>query len=114
MDVLAVTVKSTSLDEALSRIPRDVLGASMVVPFLNGVEHVALLRTRLPEAVVVPATIRMQTARAAQTIIEQRSPFALIEIDRGQPVDNRVTQFALALNDVGFDVTVRDDEKKMM
>ena len=114
VDVLAVTVKSTSLDDAISRVPSNVLGTAMVVPLLNGVEHVALLRQRLPNAYVIPATIRIETARTAPTIIEQRSPFAAIEIARGHRGDHRVADFAQTLGEIGFDVTIRDDEKEML
>ena len=39
------------------------LGGALVVPFLNGIEHVALLRRRYPADQVVAATIRIESAR---------------------------------------------------
>src|SRR5690348_5198287 len=38
-DVVLVTVKATQLDEALDRLPPDVVGHALVVPLLNGLDH---------------------------------------------------------------------------
>jgi 2-dehydropantoate 2-reductase len=114
VDILVVAIKSTSLDDALSRIPRDVLGSAFVVPFLNGIEHVALLRERLTDAIVTPATIRIESARSADQTIQQRSPFATIEIAQVKPGSEIISEFSLQLKDAGFDVTLRSDEKVML
>lgn len=114
VDILVVAIKSTSLDDALARIPRDVLGGAFVVPFLNGIEHVALLRERLPDAIVAPATIRIESARSANQTIQQRSPFATIEIAQVKPDSENFSEFSLQLKDAGFDVTIRSDEKVML
>src|SRR4051812_36177424 len=39
VDVCLVAVKATSLDTALAGVPADVLGDGLVVPMLNGVDH---------------------------------------------------------------------------
>jgi len=46
VDVLWVTVKATQLDAALASVPADRLGDALIVPLLNGIEHVARLRSR--------------------------------------------------------------------
>jgi 2-dehydropantoate 2-reductase len=83
-DVLWVTVKATQLDSALKLVPsNDVAGA--VVPLLNGVDHVAVLRERFGHDRVVPATIAGETERAAPGHIIHRSPFEQLNIaSRGQ------------------------------
>src|SRR5829696_17675 len=53
VDVCLVTPKATRLEEALERVPAAVLGDAVVVPLLNGLEHMELLRTRYPDARVV-------------------------------------------------------------
>jgi len=53
-DVLLVTVKAPSLPEALERL---VAPVRTVVPLLNGIEHMELLRRRLPQSAVVAASI---------------------------------------------------------
>src|SRR5918997_437510 len=80
VDVLLVTVKATQLDEALERAPADVLGDALVVPLLNGVEHVDHLRRRYPRAGVVPATIRVESTRTAPGVVQHGSPFVTVDL----------------------------------
>lgn len=109
VDVCLVTVKTTQLETALQRVPADVLGGALVVALLNGVEHVALLRQRYPEAAVA-AAIRVESTRVAPVQIRQDSPFASIEIAAGQQSRDRTEQLAHALQQAGLDVRVGDDE----
>ncbi|HXC32154.1 MAG TPA: ketopantoate reductase family protein [Verrucomicrobiae bacterium] len=64
-DVLWVTVKATQLESALRTVtvPPEQLGA--VVPLLNGIDHVAVLRARFGHDRVVPASIGVEAERAA-------------------------------------------------
>ena len=110
VDVCLVTVKATQLDTAVQRVPADVLGGALVVPLLNGVEHVALLRQRYPEAAVVAATIRVESTRVAPAQIRHDSPFASMELAAGREVRDRVEQLAAALQQAGLDVRVGEDE----
>src|SRR3954467_208881 len=80
VDVPLITVKATQLDEALDRLPADVVGNALVVPLLNGVEHVALLRERYPAATVVPATVRVESTRTAPGVVHHGSPFLAVEL----------------------------------
>jgi 2-dehydropantoate 2-reductase len=54
VELLLVTVKATSLDDALGRIQAP---AATVVPQLNGIEHMQMLRERLPDSRVVAGSI---------------------------------------------------------
>jgi 2-dehydropantoate 2-reductase len=54
VDLLLVTVKAPSLDDALDRI---AAAPKTVVPLLNGIEHMETLRRRLPHANVVAGSI---------------------------------------------------------
>ncbi len=64
-DVLWVAVKATHLEAALGsvRVKPEEIGT--IVPLLNGVDHVALLRGRFGEERVVPAAIRVEAERVA-------------------------------------------------
>jgi len=53
-----VAVKSMHLRDALGRVPSASLGDCLIVPFLNGIDHVDLLREVYPPDSVVAATIR--------------------------------------------------------
>ena len=54
VDVLLVTVKAPSLEEALERVDA---GVGTVVPLLNGIEHMTTIRARLAGSTVVGASI---------------------------------------------------------
>src|SRR5437588_11845377 len=69
-DVLIVATKATSLPRALERIhsaPR------LVVPLLNGLDHMALLRQRFGRTGVAAGTIRIEADRPAPARIVQAS-----------------------------------------
>lgn len=114
VDVCLVTVKATQLEAALQRVPADLLGGALVVPFLNGVEHVALLRQRYPAAAVVAATIRVESTRTAPAQVRHDSPFASIQLAAGGDLRGRVEQLAAALQQAGLDVRVEDDEAAVL
>ncbi|HET7465208.1 MAG TPA: 2-dehydropantoate 2-reductase [Candidatus Dormibacteraeota bacterium] len=108
VDAVLVTVKATQLEPAMRRVPVDALGAALVIPFLNGIDHVELLRGVYPSASVVPATIRIESTKVGAGVIRQTSPFALVEIgSRGEAVASRLTA-------AGLDVKIVDDEHAML
>ncbi|MET8626858.1 2-dehydropantoate 2-reductase [Kitasatospora sp. NPDC004669] len=108
VDAVFVTVKATALTAALDRIPPHVLGGAIVVPLLNGLDHMALLRERYPAARVTAGTIRVEATRTAPGRIEHTSPFATIELAAS------VEEFAEQLRHTGLDVTLREDETAML
>jgi 2-dehydropantoate 2-reductase len=117
VDVCLIAVKATQLDSALDRVPRDALGRGLMVPFLNGIEHVETLRNRYGN-MVVPATIRVETSRVTPGIIEHASPFAAVEFalasdeDSGRSADVRSLKHHLST--AGLDVEIRSDEGSML
>jgi 2-dehydropantoate 2-reductase len=114
VDALLVTVKAAQLEAAVEAVPAEALGDGLVVPFLNGIDHVAWLRGRYPPDQVVAGTIRVESTRVAPGVIEHASPFAVVELaagrTAGQAVRNRVEELGARLAETGLDVTVRDDE----
>ncbi|MFF4341228.1 ketopantoate reductase family protein [Kitasatospora sp. NPDC001540] len=108
VDAVFVTVKQTSLEEALDRVPPPVLGNAVLVPLLNGLDHLRLLRERYPSAEVVAGTIRVEATRTAPGRIEHTSPFADLEL--AAPLDG----FAERLRHAGLGVTLRSDETAML
>ena len=108
VDAVLVTVKATHLEGALDRMPAAALGGALVIPFLNGIEHLDLLRSAYPASTVVPATIRIETTKVAPGVVHHTSPFAVVDIGpRGE-------QVAAHLRATGLDVRIKDDEKAML
>jgi 2-dehydropantoate 2-reductase len=108
VDVLLVTPKATRLEEALERVPAGTLGDAVVVPLLNGVEHMTLLRQRYPDARVVAGAIRVVASRIAPGVIRHTGTLAAVQLGTG------ATALARALRDTGLDVIVRPDEAGLL
>ena len=88
VDLCVVAVKAMQLDVAMQRVAKDVLGAAVVVPFLNGVDHVDLLR-HVYDAAVVAGTLRVASTRTAPGVIRHSSPFVRAELAVGDGLDDR-------------------------
>jgi 2-dehydropantoate 2-reductase len=114
VDLCLIAVKATSLMTALDAVPAQTLRHGLVVPLLNGVEHMALLRERYPAAQVVAGAIRVESARVAPGQIEHTTPFSWIEVASDTAPRDRVDELAEQLRGAGLDVTVRDDETGLL
>lgn len=110
VDVCLVAVKATHLDAALERVPDHVLGGALLVPLLNGVEHVAVLRERYPRARVVAASIRVESTRTGPGQVHHASPFAVVDL----PSEPGVDDLARALEGAGLEVRVREDDAAVL
>jgi 2-dehydropantoate 2-reductase len=111
VDVVFVTVKATQLEAAVEAVPAEVLSDGLVVPFLNGIDHMAWLRERYPAGQVVAGTIRIESTRVGPGLIEHASPFAVVELAVADPSRReQVEALGARLAATGLDVTIRDDE----
>ena len=88
VDVLFVACKSTQLPEAVqSASPRDI-GTPLVIPLLNGLEHIALLRSIYGHAAVVPGMIRAESTRVGPGNIIHKG-WHVVNLDDGDPLTPR-------------------------
>jgi len=79
VDVLWITVKATQFESALAALQNpDAVRA--IVPLLNGIDHIAVLRARYGADRVIPATIAVETERVGPGHIVHRSPFARLNV----------------------------------
>ncbi len=110
-DVLWLTVKATQLDAALASVTNPaVVGA--IVPLLNGIDHVALLRGRYGADKIIPATIAVETERVTPGHFIHRSPFALLnDSSAGQ---NLLGGTVEALEKMGFGCRFIDNEPTLL
>jgi 2-dehydropantoate 2-reductase len=84
VDVLWIATKTYQLQAALEATQ---MSPGCVVPLLNGLDHVALLRERFGRERVVPATIAVEAERIAPGRFIQRSPFVLLNLaSSGEPL----------------------------
>lgn len=97
VDVLWIATKTYQLSSALEVVK---VSPRCVVPLLNGVEHVAVLRARFGDAAVVPGTITSETEMAAPGKFVQRSPIVRLNFaGSGEAVLGDIAQ---RLDKVGF------------
>ena len=79
VDVLWIAVKAYQLNEALRAVPTESK-IRTIVPLLNGIDHVDVLRLRFGHDRVVPGTIGVESERLAPGQIIQRSPFVRLAL----------------------------------
>jgi len=108
VDVCLVTPKATRLEDALERVPPAALDGAVVVPLLNGLDHMALLRRRYPDAQVVAGAIRVVADRTAPGEVRHEGTLAAVELGPG------AERLADALAGAGLDVAVRPDEAGLL
>ncbi len=111
-DVLWIAVKHTQLDAALRSVTvaPEQLGA--VVPLLNGIDHVPLLRARFGHDRVVPASIGVETERAAPGRIIHRGMAVRLSI--ASMGESRLASAAEDFRKFGFAVQFVPDEMKIL
>jgi 2-dehydropantoate 2-reductase len=102
-DVLVVATKAPHLGSALERVSGT---PAAVVPLLNGVDHMAVLRERFP--VVIAATVRVQAHREGLTRVVHRTPLLAISIaDPGVPeLEDRLARAGVEVERGGSDADV--------
>jgi 2-dehydropantoate 2-reductase len=76
-DVLIVATKAAGLQQALARVER---APGLVLPLLNGLDHLQVLRARFAPGTVLAGAIRVESDRAEPGVIVHSSPFLLIDM----------------------------------
>lgn len=77
IEILLVAVKATTLGEALQRIETP---PQLVVPLLNGLDHMTALRQRFDPTIVAAGVIRIEADRPSPGQILQTSPFLRVDL----------------------------------
>jgi 2-dehydropantoate 2-reductase len=109
--VLWIAVKAYDLADALQAVPPDSK-IRTIIPLLNGIDHVELLRSRFGHDSVVPATIAVESERLAPGQIVQRSPFVRLMLS--MIGETRLASVADRLRRGGFTCEFQADEKTML
>jgi 2-dehydropantoate 2-reductase len=110
-DVLWIAVKATQFEPALTAI-KNPNAPRAIVPLLNGIDHVALLRAKFGAERVIPATIAVETERVSPGHIIHRSPFARLNVlSAGRDL---LAGTLDQLQQIGFTCRFIDDEPTLM
>ena len=81
VDVLWVSPKAPQLEAALGLAPPERVGAAVVVPMLNGIDHMERLRERYEH--VLAAAFRVESERIEPGVVRQPTPFARVDLAPG-------------------------------
>lgn len=112
--LLLVTVKAPALEEALQRVDPASVAQGVVLPLLNGLEHMDVLRERFPGRVAAGTISHFQAYRVGrvQIIEATRSPvitMASEEVPRGE------LDYAADVLRLGrMDVRVGESERRVL
>lgn len=109
VDVLWIAPKTYHLQTALESVQ---FSPALVVPLLNGVDHIEQLRTRFGHDRVVPATIAVEAERTAPGYFVQRSPFVRLNLaTSGEP---RLGALVARLGEIGFTCQFMQNEQTLL
>jgi 2-dehydropantoate 2-reductase len=117
VDALIVATKAAGLASALGRIAID---PPVVLPLLNGLDHLVALRERFPADSVLAGAIRIEADRPAPGVVVQTSSFLRVDMAphrNGQPdrkARKLMRSLAAAISDAGVPVRTLDSEAQVM
>ncbi|HEV2945130.1 MAG TPA: 2-dehydropantoate 2-reductase [Solirubrobacteraceae bacterium] len=112
VEVLIVATKASGLQAALERI---AVQPKLVLPLLNGLDHIAVLRERFGTDAVLAGTIRVEADRPEPGVIVHTSQFLLVEM-ASHDLTARAGMQSLeqALKAAGVSVRVQASEAQVM
>jgi len=112
VDVLIVATKASGLQSALERV---VGQPKLVLPLLNGLDHIPVLRERFGADTVLAGTIRVEADRPEPGVVVHTSPFLLIEMASHDPgAREEMDALAQLLKDAGVSARVGASEAQVM
>ena len=109
VDVLWITTKTYQLETALRAVqslPR------CIVPLLNGVDHVEVLRAHFGRDRVLPATIAVEAERVGPGRFMQRSPF--VNLNLAASGEALMGAIVARLRDLGFTCGFIQNEQTLL
>jgi len=117
VDALIVATKAAGLRDALARVRVEPV---LVLPLLNGLDHLAVLRRRFEPGSVLAGAIRVEADRPAPGEIVHTSPFLLIDMAGRRPscgpgmqaLADELTRAGASVR-VGYPITERSEAEVM-
>jgi len=111
-DALIVATKATGLERSLERI---AVEPGVVLPQLNGLDHIARLRERFPPESVLAGSIRVESDRPEPGLIVHSSPFLRVDMaGHGSRAARGLAALQEAFDHAGVPARVLDSEAQVM
>ncbi|MGH2854842.1 MAG: ketopantoate reductase family protein [Solirubrobacteraceae bacterium] len=112
VEALVVATKATGLQEGLERV---AASPALVLPLLNGLDHLAPLRERFGAQAVVAGTIRVEADRPEPGVVVHTSPFLRIDMASAHPAARPgMEALAATLESAGVPARVGESEAQVM
>jgi 2-dehydropantoate 2-reductase len=107
-----VATKAAGLKSALERV---AVEPTVVLPLLNGLDHLTVLRERFVAGSVLAGSIRVEADRPQPGVVVHTSPFLLVSMASGEPAVRPAMQaLADTISRAGVPVRVGDSEADVM
>ena len=112
--LLLVTVKAPMLEEAIERVDPAAVSEGVVVPLLNGLEHMEPLRARFDGRVAAGSISHYQAYRAGRVQIIEATLSPLITMASDSLPRGELESAAELLRQARIDVRVGQNEKRVL
>jgi 2-dehydropantoate 2-reductase len=114
VDLLLVTVKAPGLEDAIARVDPEAVAAGVVLPLLNGLEHMETLRARFDGRVAAGSISHFQAYRAGRVQIVEATASPVITIASENLSRTELEHAADLLRQARLDVRVGQNEKRVL
>ena len=112
VDALIVATKAAGLEAALERVE---VQPAVVLPLLNGLDHMAVLRRRFSPGSVLAGSIRVEADRPQPGVVVHTSPFLLVSMASAEPsLAPAMRALADALEQAQVPTAVLDSEAQVL
>jgi len=112
VDALIVATKAAGMVSACERV---TVQPGLVLPLLNGLDHIAVLRERFAPESVLAGAIRVEADRPEPGVVVHSSPFLLVTMASAEPrMAPAMEELARTLSDAGVPARVLASEAEVM
>ena len=112
--LLLVSVKSHKLEEALELVDPETVANGVVVPLMNGLEHLDPLRERFGPRVAAASLARFEAYRVGRVQIVQPHPGGVVTLASEELSEEELNDAARIIGEAGFEVQIDTDEKSVL
>jgi 2-dehydropantoate 2-reductase len=112
--LLLVAVKSQHLAEALERVDPETVAKGVVVPLMNGLEHLDPLRAHFGPRVAAASLSRFEAYRVGRVQIVQPQPGGVVTLASEELTEVELEDAAAIIRGAGFEVQIDTDEKSVL
>jgi 2-dehydropantoate 2-reductase len=114
VSLLLVTVKAPQLEEAIALVEPEAVADGVVLPLLNGLEHMEPLRERFGERVAAGSLSHFEAYRPGRMQIVQKTHTALVTMASETLSSSDLERAARILESAGIEVEFESDEKRVL